>query len=170
MVGCGCRMAVVWGRRARAAPVWLHQPAGDCVLVHRPWRLSGVCASAPARRRPAGPRRSCRWFGRRPTARRSFERSIKQRHARGSGRRARLGTRLRSRRGRHSRRAIFVTHFGSTPSTPMVWKSATLRTCGLISHGSMLAFQSLSAASLLGYWKIRTRLATLSASMAVALL
>jgi hypothetical protein len=61
-------------------------------------------------------------------------------------------------------------YFCSTPSTPMAWKSASLRTSARISHGSMLAFQSLSIASLLGYWKIRTRLATLSASMAMALL
>jgi hypothetical protein len=61
-------------------------------------------------------------------------------------------------------------YFCSTPSTPMAWKSASLRTSARISHGSILAFQSLSIASLLGYWKIRTRLATLSASMAMALL
>ena len=60
-------------------------------------------------------------------------------------------------------------YFCSTPSTPMAWKSASW-TSARISHGSMLAFQSLSIASLLGYWKIRTRLATLSASMAMALL
>jgi hypothetical protein len=61
-------------------------------------------------------------------------------------------------------------YFDSTPSTPLVWKSANLRTSARVSHGSMLAFQSFSIAALLGYWKIKTRLATLGASMASALL